>query len=91
MKSPRKRGTGSEYIPISPVNADTWVDPKCSHFGRVSINGNAITLSAFGGAHLFGRIPIKKTSTFHISIESLKGKFALGVIDSSYKQNLLYG
>ncbi len=71
-------------LSLVPVQAELWLDQKCSHYGRVSLAGNIITMSAFGSAHLFSKIPIKKSRVFHIYF--MQGKnLALGIIDSSYK------
>ena len=46
---------------------------------------------SFGGARLFGKMPIKEKNTFHVTIHNFLNKFAIGVVDSQYKQNLISG
>lgn len=76
---------------MSAYPAIEWIDCKCIHFGRVSLEGSKIILNSIGGAHLFGRVPLLEKNSFSLRLANLGSKIGLGVIDAQYKDQLLFG
>ena len=48
-------------------------------------------MTSYGNARLFGRNFIKDKPTFHIQINAKANRMSIGVIDTEYKENVIFG